>query len=90
MTADSLEHGSAASGSRAIVSTPSVSTGSLGLKRSKDARQAAAVLGAVADSMPHFPIDETFISSLPEELFAEYEIWHDSFIPPPRAGPSWW
>lgn len=38
------------------------------LKRPKDARQGLALLHAVSETMPQYPIDEEFRSGLPEEL----------------------
>lgn len=38
------------------------------LKKRKDRRQGLALLGAVAEAMPHYPIDAAFREGLPEEL----------------------
>jgi hypothetical protein len=59
------------------------------LKRPKDAKQGAAVLAAVSSEMPHFPIDESFVASLPEELLIEYETWASNFSPPTSPTPKW-
>lgn len=50
-------------------------------KRPKDARQAQLVLDAVARSLPHYPLDDAFASSLPGELaplLAEWRSAHDA------------
>lgn len=42
------------------------------LKRAKDARQGAALLNAVREAMPQYPLDAAFEASLPKELAALY------------------
>ncbi len=37
-------------------------------KRVKDERQGKAALEAIAQSMPHYPMDQAFVASLPDEL----------------------
>ena len=45
------------------------------LKRPKDARQAKALLDAVSMTMPQYPLDEAFRTSLPDELSVLYDRW---------------
>ncbi len=45
------------------------------LKRRKDRIQGAALLSAVAEAMPHYPLDNEFVASLPEELIPEFRNW---------------
>lgn len=45
------------------------------LKRRKDTAQGNAVLTAVAETMPHFPLDEAFIALLPPQLRPDWEKW---------------
>ena len=45
------------------------------LKRSKDVRQGEALLAAVADEMPQFPLDDVFASGLPNELDSVFRRW---------------
>jgi hypothetical protein len=59
------------------------------LKRPKDARQGAALLSAIANEMPQFPLDDAFLASLPSELMEEYEAWTASSTPATRPTPSW-
>ncbi len=47
------------------------------LKRRKDLAQGAAVLDAVAEAMPHYPLDAEFIASIPPELEPYWRSWHD-------------
>ncbi len=48
------------------------------LKRRKDTVQGAALLTAVAEAMPHYPLDDDFAASLPEELTSYWETWKDN------------
>jgi len=48
------------------------------LKRGKDARQGNAILSAVREAMPQFPLDEKFEASIPEELKSCYASWKES------------
>lgn len=48
------------------------------LKRRKDVAQGLAVLSAVADAMPQYPLDEEFISSIPPELEPYWQQWRAS------------
>ncbi|TCM15406.1 hypothetical protein EDF56_11086 [Novosphingobium sp. PhB165] len=45
------------------------------LKRPKDRMQGLALLDAVAEAMPHYPLDEAFIAALPGELAPFFEEW---------------
>jgi hypothetical protein len=56
-------------------------------KRPKDRRQGRALLGAVAEAMPRFKLDEAFESSLPNELRGYFREWQDRWRPPART--SW-
>ena len=45
------------------------------LKRRKDTVQGLALLDAVAEAMPHYQLDEAFISTLPAELMPYWQTW---------------
>ena len=45
------------------------------LKRRKDILQGTALLEAVAEAMPHYPMDEEFLSELPSELTPYWKEW---------------
>lgn len=45
------------------------------LKIRKDHAQGIAVLDAVAEAMPHYPLDEAFVASIPPELIHYWEEW---------------
>lgn len=45
------------------------------LKRRKDLAQGRALLGAVRDQMPQYPLDAKFKASIPAELHAPYRGW---------------
>lgn len=45
------------------------------LKKPKDRKQGLALLDAVAQAMPHYPLDARFVSELPEELLPHFERW---------------
>lgn len=45
------------------------------LKRPKDLKQGAALLSAVKEAMPQYPLDATFERSLPKELIQIYGAW---------------
>lgn len=47
------------------------------LKRPKDRTQGLALLDAVAEAMPHYPLDEAFEAELPNELAPHYEEWRE-------------
>lgn len=48
------------------------------LKRRKDVAQGLAVLGAVADAMPQYPLDEIFVTGIPPELVPYWQQWQAS------------
>lgn len=45
------------------------------LKRPKDRKQGLALLDAVVEAMPHYPLDEAFEASIPLDLQAMFENW---------------
>jgi hypothetical protein len=45
------------------------------LKREKDRKQGTALLDAVSEAMPHYPLDQAFESEIPAELTAVWEQW---------------
>lgn len=45
------------------------------LKRPKDRKQGLALLDAVAEAMPHYPLDEAFEAAIPPDLQAIFENW---------------
>ena len=45
------------------------------LKRGKDRTQGTALLTAVAEAMPHYPLDEAFVAALPAELLPQWQEW---------------
>ncbi|MGB7655664.1 MAG: GSU2403 family nucleotidyltransferase fold protein [Novosphingobium sp.] len=45
------------------------------LKRRKDTVQGMALLDAVAEAMPHYPLGEAFASSLPQDLMPYWQSW---------------
>lgn len=47
------------------------------LKRPKDLKQGAALLDAVRDTMPQYPVDASFENDLPDELVEIYAAWKD-------------
>jgi hypothetical protein len=57
------------------------------LKRSKDAKQGMLLLDAVAEAMPHYPLDAEFEAQLPGEL-APYFVQWQARRPVPEA-PRW-
>jgi hypothetical protein len=48
------------------------------LKRPKDRAQGLALLDAVAEAMPHYPLDGDFADGLPPELRAHFDDWKNS------------
>lgn len=48
------------------------------LKRGKDRRHGQAVLSAVAEAMPQYPLDAAFVAALPSELKLYWETWQAS------------
>jgi len=55
------------------------------LKRGKDRAQGIALLDAVAEAMPHYPLDAGFEASLPAELTPAWAEWRAGRRPPPSA-----
>jgi hypothetical protein len=45
------------------------------LKRPKDLKQGMALLDAVHDAMPQYPLDAAFEASLPQELAGFHDEW---------------
>jgi hypothetical protein len=45
------------------------------LKRPKDRKQGMALLNAIDEAMPQFPLDETFATGLPAELQPFWQFW---------------
>ena len=54
------------------------------IKRTKDKRQGEALLRAVRDYMPHYPLDEEFVVALPRPLKEQY----DAFLNESAKAPS--
>lgn len=50
------------------------------LKRRKDQVQGAALLDAVAEAMPHYPLDDAFAGELPAELLPYWHTWRDGRV----------
>lgn len=48
------------------------------LKRRKDRAQGDAVLDAVEEAMPHYPLDAAFVDSIPDELKPYWREWRDA------------
>ena len=53
-------------------------------KRPKDRRQGTALLGAVAEAMPRYPLDDAFAASLPAEFAGYFTQWREGYTPPQR------
>ena len=47
-------------------------------KKPKDRKQGLLLLGAIAEAMPHYPLDEDFVRELPPELLTHFEEWKRS------------
>lgn len=45
------------------------------LKRPKDRQQGLALLDAVAEAMPHYPLDADFVAGIPAELKPMWALW---------------
>lgn len=56
-------------------------------KKPKDAAQGKALLDAVAQFMPQYPLDEGFAATLPEALQPLYAAWLPTR--PPASDPAW-
>lgn len=48
------------------------------LKKPKDRKQGAALLDAISQAMPHYPMDDAFASELPAELAPYLDAWRKS------------
>lgn len=59
------------------------------LKRGKDERQGLAVLDAVADAMPQYPLGAGFEAEIPAELEPHYERWKAARNGRPRPSRGW-
>jgi hypothetical protein len=57
------------------------------LKRGKDEQQGTAMLDAIADTMPHYPLDRDFEIMVPDELAGVYAVWRAR--PRVIGTPSW-
>ena len=57
------------------------------LKRPKDGKQGMLLLDAIAEAMPHYPLDADFEAQLPGELAPYYAQWQDRR--PERVAPGW-
>jgi hypothetical protein len=57
------------------------------LKRGKDRKQGLALLDAVAEAMPHYPLDAAFVAELPPELRPMWGEWLARRPDPPL--PAW-
>ncbi|WP_232495825.1 GSU2403 family nucleotidyltransferase fold protein [Novosphingobium kaempferiae] len=53
------------------------------LKRPKDRKQGLALLDAVTEAMPHYPLGDAFEAQLPDELRPHFEEWRDLSAAPP-------
>lgn len=47
-------------------------------KKPKDRKQGLLLLHAVAEAMPHYPLDQAFASELPSELLSHFDEWRNS------------
>lgn len=47
------------------------------LKRPKDRKQGIALLNAIAEAMPHYPLDVAFAAEIPAELRPMWQAWAD-------------
>ena len=56
------------------------------LKRPKDETQGFAVLNAVLETMPQFPMDDAFEAEVPDELRDAYAEWKAQAPEPPKPG----
>lgn len=57
------------------------------LKRPKDKRQGLLLLDAIAETMPHYPLDDDFEAQLPSELSGYLASWQAAR--PQQALPTW-
>jgi hypothetical protein len=49
------------------------------LKKPKDAKQGELLLSAIAQRMPHYPLDDAFRAELPTDLTVHLDRWRQSF-----------
>jgi hypothetical protein len=59
------------------------------LKKPKDARQGAALLSAIRQTMPHFLMDDTFENQLSEELLPHFRRWKTNVADEPPMKLQW-
>lgn len=59
------------------------------LKRGKDERQGLAILDAVAEAMPHYPLDAGFEAEIPPEIAPHYARWQAAHGERPRPARRW-
>ncbi len=57
------------------------------LKRPKDAKQGVAILNAIDEAMPRFPLNAAFEEQIPQELLPFFQEWKSKR--PARARPGW-
>lgn len=57
------------------------------LKRAKDRKQGRLLLDAVAEAMPHYPLDDDFEATLPGELAPHFVRWTEQRREP--NSPAW-
>jgi hypothetical protein len=57
------------------------------LKRPKDRKQGTALLNAISEVMPQYPLDEAFHARIPAELRPFYNAWRA--VAPPPPSPRW-
>lgn len=57
------------------------------LKRRKDLTQGMLLLDAVAEAMPHYPLDPEFEASLPGDLAPYFVQWQEQHAA--RPAPDW-
>lgn len=50
------------------------------LKRPKDRRQGMALLNAISEVMPQYPLDQDFESTIPDELVPFYKAWQSGLL----------
>jgi hypothetical protein len=59
------------------------------LKRGKDSRQGTALLNAIWQAMPQYPLDSEFEAEIPPVLLQYYAIWKATVAEKPAATPRW-
>lgn len=59
------------------------------LKKPKDDKQGVAILAAVKTAMPHYPMNEAFEASLPEQLQPYFLRWKNAYGSEPAAKLGW-